>query len=305
MPAKGTKAAKVIPPSTSKSSITKSAKTVAPARPTVPDYNKFPLAQYASVLGVHLLLVGFTTLYLPQTTRLFAPLDAQKTDRPQSEFMEALTADPLATVSWIAAGLVLLQTWWAGWVRTWSFEQTTKGSEAEIKLERVRFDGLRFTRLKNATMFTLCVTIALYVVLVMFGAPISTHIWQTGLLAFIIAILTAFTPAFVLGPPSLSSDTPSLINRLTWTRLFAELTPKNAIEYAIVCPAVGTFVGSWLGAIPIALDWDRPWQAWPLTPLLGSIGGYSIGALVAFASNTAGWLVADHIQPHLSKPKSS
>lgn len=164
MPSKGhTKAAKATASSTSKLPIAQSAKTVAPARPPFPDYGKFPLAQYASVLGVHLLLVGFTTLYLPQTTRLFAPPDAQQMDRPQSEFMEALTTDPLATVSWIAAGLILVQTWWAGWVRTWSFEQTRKGSEAEIKLERVRFDGLRFKvrkqMLRTSTLFahpTLC-----------------------------------------------------------------------------------------------------------------------------------------------------
>lgn len=194
MPSKGTKAAKATPSSTSKSPGDSAICEHRGTRPSVPDYGKFPLAQYASVLGVHLLLVGFTTLYLPQTTRLLAPIDAQKTDRPQSEFMEALTADPLATVSWIAAGLILVQTWWAGWVRTWSFEQTRKGSETEIKLERVRFDGLRFTvrkhmlrtstlfahptlcaqRLKDATVFTLCLTIAFHLVLVMFGAPIST-----------------------------------------------------------------------------------------------------------------------------------
>ena len=32
------------------------------------------------------------------------------------------------------------------------------------------------------------------------------------------------------------------------------------IERAMVYPAIGTVVGCWLGVIPIALDWDRPWQ---------------------------------------------
>ena len=107
--------------------------------------DRFPFAQYASVLGVRLLLVGFTALYLPQTTRLSAPLVTRKTDRPQSEFMEALTADSSLTLGWIAGGLTLLEVWWASWMRGWSFEQTTKGTEVEIKLDRVRFDGLRFT----------------------------------------------------------------------------------------------------------------------------------------------------------------
>lgn len=25
-------------------------------------------------------------------------------------------------------------------------------------------------------------------------------------------------------------------------------------------PVVGTFLGCWFGAIPLGLDWERPWQ---------------------------------------------
>jgi GPI ethanolamine phosphate transferase 2/3 subunit F len=41
--------------------------------------------------------------------------------------------------------------------------------------------------------------------------------------------------------------------------------------------SVGCFVGGWLGAIPIALDWDREWQAWPITVLVGCYGGWAAG----------------------------
>ena len=220
---------------------------------------RFPFAQYASVLGVRLLLVGFTALYLPQTTRIFAPLAARTTDRPQSEFMEALTADPSLTLGWISAGLTLLEAWWASWMRKWSFEQRAKGTEVEIKLDRVRFDGLRFTvrryelrgraysliqlveiegrdcvhlvcGLGNARRRRVvwCPTHNVSLFRPSFRAIViessCSHILQTALLAFVLAILTAFTPAFVLGVLSLASDTPSMINRLAWTRLFAELS---------------------------------------------------------------------------------
>jgi len=49
----------------------------------------------------------------------------------------------------------------------------------------------------------------------------------------------------------------------------------------LVYQAIGTLAGSWIGVIPIALDWDRPWQAWPLTPAFCAIGGYIIASLVA------------------------
>jgi len=139
----------------------------------------------------------------------------------------------------------------------------------------------------------------------MFGAPLTTHVFQTVLFAFVVALLTAYTPAFVFGPPSWSSDTPSVVNRLAWTRLFAELSPRNAIEYAMVYPACGTLIGGWVGAIPIALDWDRPWQAWPLTPLFGCLGGYIIGALLAFAFITIRWLATEHVRSQPTKNKSS
>lgn len=41
------------------------------------------------------------------------------------------------------------------------------------------------------------------------------------------------------------------------------LTPsrlRDEFERSLVYPPVGAVLGGWLGAIPIALDWDRPWQ---------------------------------------------
>jgi len=68
----------------------------------------------------------------------------------------------------------------------------------------------------------------------------------------------------------------------------------------MVYPAVGVALGSWTGAFPIALDWDRPWQVlksltlteyvsqvWPLTPAFGAIIGYIAGALGAVVVSAA------------------
>ena len=49
---------------------------------------------------------------------LFALLAARKTDRPQSDFTEALTPDPSLTPVWISAGLALVEVWWASWMRS-------------------------------------------------------------------------------------------------------------------------------------------------------------------------------------------
>lgn len=54
---------------------------------------------------------------------------------------------------------------------------------------------------------------------------------------------------------------------------------RNPLERALVYPSVGALIGAWAGIIPIALDWDRPWQAWPLTPAYGSLVGSILASL--------------------------
>jgi phosphatidylinositol glycan class F len=36
-------------------------------------------------------------------------------------------------------------------------------------------------------------------------------------------------------------------------------------------------VGAWV----IPLDWDRPWQLWPIPCVLGAVGGYALTLLAA------------------------
>jgi phosphatidylinositol glycan class F len=256
----------------------------------------FPYARYTSVVGVHTSLIAFTTLFLPQTSLLLWPSLAHF-DRPQSQFQDALTENPVITLAWIVAGLVILQVWWAGWIRQWCFEYTSRGGTSdEIKMDRYQFDRGRFLRLGRAAVFTSCVALVFHVTIVLFGAPSASHIPHTFLLAIVLALLSTLTPAYALGPPSFSSNTSSLITRLNWTRLFAEFSPRNPIERALVYPAVSTLLGAWLGALPIALDWDRPWQAWPLTPLFGGIAGYIIGSLSALSVSTLKWLAEENIR---------
>ena len=47
---------------------------------------------------------------------------------------------------------------------------------------------------------------------------------RTFLLAVLLSLLTMYPTAYTLGVPSLSRETPALVLRLTWVRLFAELS---------------------------------------------------------------------------------
>ena len=52
-------------------------------------------------------------------------------------------------------------------------------------------------------------------------------------------------------------------------------------------------IGCWLGAFPLPLDWDRPWQAWPLTPAYGAIAGNILGGWCALLTNVTYYLAEE------------
>lgn len=46
---------------------------------------------------------------------------------------------------------------------------------------------------------------------------------------------------------------------------------------------IGTILTTWLLVIPLALDWDRPWQSFPLPPAFGAILGFILGGIACVA----------------------
>ncbi|XP_048336084.1 PIGF/3-ketodihydrosphingosine reductase fusion protein [Ziziphus jujuba] len=65
-----------------------------------------------------------------------------------------------------------------------------------------------------------------------------------------------------------------------WQRIFAHTKPIEPIDYMICIPAHGAIIGAWFGAWPMPLDWERPWQEWPICVTYGVIAGYLV-AMVA------------------------
>ena len=90
-----------------------------------------PLFNYAATVGIHGSLLLFTALFLPRTslvifnhTSNFPFLQpASSLDRPQPEFLEALTASPPLTLAWLCAGIFLISFSWSGRIRRQAYEQ--------------------------------------------------------------------------------------------------------------------------------------------------------------------------------------
>lgn len=111
-------------------------------------------------------------------------------------------------------------------------------------------------------------------VVVLFGAPLSSHLVETFLLS-VHLLLVMWFPLLILF-------------RMNTTKLGAVLQLDRAYRaiFTNVVLSLTFFsaVGTWLGVIPIPLDWDRPWQQWPVTLLVGAYLGGFVGGVVSIAS---------------------
>jgi GPI ethanolamine phosphate transferase 2/3 subunit F len=92
-------------------------------------------------------------------------------------------------------------------------------------------------------------TLLYYTIIILFGAPLTTHVPQTLLLSLHIALLTIF-PLFTSIIP-----TPETIRNLLTT----DYRPQSDILRWTYSASLGTLLGAWLGP----LDWDRAWQVPP------------------------------------------
>ncbi|KAH8827118.1 GPI biosynthesis protein family Pig-F-domain-containing protein, partial [Flagelloscypha sp. PMI_526] len=217
---------------------------------------------------IHSASLIFAALFLPRSTLfLDLPVDPSQLsskDRPQPEFLNDLTRNPIVTLLCLCAGAAALQGWYAGYLRQWWFNAFISGSQDELRLKRKAFEDRKLASLRSAWLATLAASFPFHILSVLFGAPALAHIVKTYLFSLLVAILVIFPPAYIIHVPSLSNDRIPTAIRMEWVRLFSEFHEHWSI------PAIGTLIGAWVGIIPIALDWDRPWQAWPLTPAYGT-----------------------------------
>ena len=116
-----------------------------------------------------------------------------------------------------------------------------------------------------ALLLSLFSVAVLAAIQVLFGAPVTTHIPHTILSSSHLALLAVFPLVYVHGSDSKK-----------WKEVISAYSPIDEVFGA----TVGCFLGAWLGAIPIPLDWDREWQKWPVTIVTGAYAGYVVGKLV-------------------------
>lgn len=106
---------------------------------------------------------------------------------------------------------------------------------------------------------------------VLFGAPTRYQSWSGTLQwAFLFSALTVAPSFWVLGT-----------NKENWRRLFFFGKPIKNSEILVYFSVHGGVVGAWVGAMPMPLDWNQPWQEWPICCTIGTLLGYFCGVFIA------------------------
>ncbi|XP_011861625.1 PREDICTED: phosphatidylinositol-glycan biosynthesis class F protein [Vollenhovia emeryi] len=119
------------------------------------------------------------------------------------------------------------------------------------------------------SLTALALSLVYYVMIVLFGAPVLTDHEETTMLVVTLVTLTFVSTSLHLGVDN-------ALDILTGT--YSQR--GNALADALRLNIQATILGTWLGATVIPLDWDRPWQAWPIPCVIGALLGYLIAHFV-------------------------
>lgn len=121
-----------------------------------------------------------------------------------------------------------------------------------------------------------------YSLVVLMGAPFTTHVAETLLFSGHLTVMVFFKAITKFG-----------LEKSNWIPLVPFVQDddddttdaKRAMDKRVGGTGLegviwGTLAGAYLGAIPIPLDWDREWQKWPVTVHAGACLGLAIGTTI-------------------------
>lgn len=143
-------------------------------------------------------------------------------------------------------------------------------SLAKIK-EKLQKRTSIIEKILKAFLYSIFMLWIYYITSVLLGAPFLSNFEETIMFSLHLTVLSVF-PVFLHFEVN---NFAILLDLLTEP-------PKDTVQNMVVFQMQMTLLGAWLGAVPIPLDWDREWQIWPTTCVLGSLCGFYASNVISF-----------------------
>ncbi|XP_044519227.1 phosphatidylinositol-glycan biosynthesis class F protein isoform X1 [Gracilinanus agilis] len=157
----------------------------------------------------------------------------------------------------------------------------------------------KISRLLKSCVYFFISCLLFHAIIVLYGAPLIELMLETFLFAVILSTFTTLPCLCLLGP-----------NIKAWLRVFTKNGASSIWDNSLQITTMSSVIGAWLGAFPIPLDWERPWQkeesrtvdgsyketnvlvvrknflmlpgeVWPISCTLGATFGYMAGLLIS------------------------
>ncbi|XP_065611007.1 phosphatidylinositol-glycan biosynthesis class F protein [Cyrtonyx montezumae] len=128
----------------------------------------------------------------------------------------------------------------------------------------------KISRFLKCCIYFFMSCILFHAIIVLYGAPLIESVTETFLFSVLLSTFTTLQCLCLLGP-----------NVQAWIRVFSRNGAMSIWENSLQITTMGSILGGWFGAFPIPLDWDRPWQVWPISCSLGATFGYMAGLIIA------------------------
>lgn len=123
--------------------------------------------------------------------------------------------------------------------------------------------------IKSIAMLIITTVVFAFAAIIL-GAPLFSNYEETISLSLILSSLTVLPLQLFIG--TRHTIIVMLINKLELGKLVAEQY-LDFLQFA----AIGTILGAWTASVVMPLDWDRPWQAYPIPNVVGAVGGHLLG----------------------------
>ncbi|KAG5418704.1 GPI11 [Candida metapsilosis] len=127
----------------------------------------------------------------------------------------------------------------------------------------------------SSILVSFLLAVPLFATLILLGAPVYKFSFKTLCLALHLSQLI-FTPLLVLYELQFENFTLLFHQQRIYFTIFRHPVLSSVLLSLGCC---------WLGVIPIPLDWDRPWQQWPITLLVGGYAGGVVGSVLSLVVN--------------------